>query len=69
MFLRQGEKEPFFTNTAVANCHSVTLHPDGKRFAVAAMNKASNGNGRQLTKDGQYLGNNSPVHLFEIQTA
>lgn len=69
MFLRPGEKEPFFTNTAVANCHSVTLHPDGKRFAVAAMNKASNGNGRQLTKDGQYLGNNSPVHLFEIPTA
>ena len=66
MFLRPGEKEPFFTHTNVANVHSVTLHPDGKRFAVAAMNKASNGNGRQLTKDGQYAGNTSPVHLFEI---
>ncbi len=68
MFLRPGEKEPFFTHTAIANCHSVTLHPDTKRFAVAAMNKASNGNGRQLTKDGEYPGNTSPVHLFEILT-
>ena len=69
MFLRPGEKEPFFTHTNVANCHSVTLHPDAKRFAVMAMNKASNGNGRQLTKDGQYAGNTSPVHLFEIPVA
>ena len=69
MFLRPGEKEPFFTHTNVANCHSVTLHPDGKRFAVMAMNKGSNGNGRQLTKDGQYAGNTSPVHLFEIPAA
>ena len=66
MFLRPGEKEPFFTSTALANCHSIALHPDGRRFVVAAMNKASNGNGRQLTKDGQYLGNTSPVHLFEL---
>ncbi len=66
MFLRPGEKEPFFTHTALANCHSVALHPDGKRFAVAAMNKASNGNGRPKTADGSYPGNTSPVHLFEI---
>jgi WD40 repeat protein len=66
MFLRPGEKEPFFTHTAVANVHSVTLHPDGKRFAVAAMNKASNGNGRPKTADGSYPSNTSPVHLFEI---
>ncbi len=69
MFLRPGEKEPFFTHTAVANVHSVTLHPDGKRFAVAAMNKASNGNGRPKTADGSYPGNTSPVHLFEIPAA
>ncbi|NDD36950.1 MAG: hypothetical protein EB082_00825, partial [Verrucomicrobia bacterium] len=66
MFLRPGEKEPFFTHTNVANVHSVTLHPDGKRFAVAAMNKASNGNGRPKTTDGSYPSNTSPVHLFEI---
>lgn len=66
MFLRPGEKEPFYTHTNVANVHSVTLHPDGKRFAVVAMNKASNGNGRPKTADGSYPGNTSPVHLFEI---
>jgi WD40 repeat protein len=69
MFLRPGDKEPFFTHTAVANVHSVTLHPDGRRFAVAAMNKASNGNGRPKTADGSYPGNTSPVHLFEIPAA
>ncbi len=69
LFLRPGEKEPFFTHTAVANVHSVTLHPDGKRFAVVAMNKASNGNGRPKTADGSYPGNTSPVHLFEIPAA
>ena len=69
LFLRPGEKEPFFTHTNVANCHSVTLHPDHKRFAVAAMNKASNGNGRPKTADGSYPGNTSPVHLFEIPAA
>ena len=69
MFLRPGEKEPFFTNATIANCHSVTLHPDAKRFAVTAMNKASNGNGRPTTKDGEYPSNTSPVHLFEISAA
>jgi WD40 repeat protein len=66
MFLRPGEKEPFFTHTNVANVHSVALHPDARRFAVVAMNKASNGNGRPKTADGSYPSNTSPVHLFEI---
>lgn len=66
MFLRPGEKEPFFTHTNVANVHSVALHPDNRRFAVVAMNKASNGNGRPKTADGSYPSNTSPVHLFEI---
>lgn len=69
LFLRPGEKEPFYTHTAVANVHSVTLHPDNRRFAVAAMNKASNGNGRPKTADGSYPGNTSPVHLFELPAA
>ena len=69
IFLRPGEKEPFFTSAALANCHSIALHPDGKRFAVVAMNKSSNGNGRPKTADGSYPGNTSPVHLFEIPAA
>jgi len=68
MVLRPGEKEPFST-TAIANCHSVTLHPDAKRFAVVSMNKSSAGNGRPKTADGTYPSNNSPVHLFELTVA
>ncbi len=66
MFLRPGEKEPFFTHTALANCHSIALHPDGRRFTVSAMKGGSNGNGRPKTADGSYPSNTSPVHLFEI---
>ncbi len=66
LFLRLGEKEPYFAHTTMANCHSVALHPDGRRFAVVSMNRASAGNGRPKTADGSYPGNQSPVHLFEI---
>jgi WD40 repeat protein len=66
VFLRPQEKEPFFTHTEIPNCHAITLHPDGRRFVVTSTNRESNGNGRQLTKDGQYPANTSPLHLFEI---
>jgi WD40 repeat protein len=65
-FLRPTESEPFYTNTDMANCHSVALHPDGKRFAVTATNRNSNGNGRPNNKDGRYPGNHSPIHFFEL---
>lgn len=61
-----GEKAPSFVSNKLANCISVALHPGGRHFVVTSTNKASAGNGRRLTKDGEYLGNNSPVHLFEI---
>ncbi|MDA1049268.1 MAG: hypothetical protein O3C40_02160 [Planctomycetota bacterium] len=60
-----GEDAPFFSSTKMSNCHSISLHPDGKRMAVSATNRGSNGNGRQL-KDGEYAGNNSPIHIFEL---
>jgi len=64
--LRPGEKEPSYTGTTgLANSHSVALHPDKRRFVVTSTNAGSNGNGRQL-KDGNYVGNTSPLHLFEI---
>ena len=67
VFLRPEEKEPFFTRASgLANCHSVALHPDKRRFVVTSTNAGSNGNGRTLTKDGEYPGNRSPLHLFEI---
>ena len=67
VYLRPGEKEPSYTRTAgLANCHSVALHPDKRRFVVTSTNGGSNGNGRRLTADGEYPGNTSPLHLFEI---
>ncbi len=66
-FLRPGAKEPFHTReTGLPNCHSVALHPDQRRFVVTSTNAGSNGNGRRLTKDGEYPGNTSPLHFFEI---
>jgi len=66
MFIRPEDREPFYTNSSMANCHAVALHPDGKRFVVTSTNRNSSGNGRPNSKDGEYPGNSSPVHLFEI---
>lgn len=66
MYVRPEEKAPFLTEKKLANPHSISWHPDGKRFAVAATNAGSNGNGRPLNKDGTYKGNKSPIHLFAI---
>lgn len=66
LFHRLGDEQPFFSTTKMANCHSVSLHPDGRRLAVVATSKGSNGNGRRVDKDGNYIGNSSPVHLLEM---
>jgi hypothetical protein len=34
--------------------------------AVTATSRGSNGNGRQLDKNGEYPGNTSPVHIFDM---
>ncbi|WP_425615677.1 WD40 repeat domain-containing protein [Anatilimnocola sp. NA78] len=68
LYVRPEEKAPFFIEKKLANPHSLSWHPDGKRFAVAATNAGSNGNGRPIGKDGKYLGNKSPIHLFAIPT-
>lgn len=66
VFQRPEDKEPFQVHTKLANCHALSLDPTGKRLAVTATNRGSNGNGRQLTADGKYPGNKSPIHLFEL---
>ncbi len=65
IFQRPGDEKPFFTTTKLSNCHSIHLHEPSGRLAVVATNRGSNGNGRQLGKDGEYAGNNSPIHLFQ----
>lgn len=66
MLARPEEKEPFHVHTKLANCHALALHPDMKHFVVTSTNRDSNGNGRKLTKDGEYGNNSSPLNLFEL---
>ncbi|MCA9228100.1 MAG: hypothetical protein KDA47_20905 [Planctomycetales bacterium] len=63
---RPGDEKPFFETTKMANCHSLSYHADTNRLAIVATNKGSNGNGRRLNKDGEYEGNNSPIHLLKM---
>ena len=46
--------------------HRNPHHPDGKQFALSSTNRASNGNGRRLDKEGNYVGNYSPVHVMQL---
>lgn len=64
LFLRPTEAEPFFNTTKMSNCHSIDIHPDG-RLAVAATNRNSQGNGAVKDKQGNYIGNTSPIHFFK----
>jgi hypothetical protein len=65
VFWRPGEAKAFFEATQMPNCHSLALHADSRRLAVAATSANSNGNGR-LLRDGKYPGNSSPIHLFRL---
>jgi len=66
LLTRPEEKAPFHVHTKLANCHALALHPDMKHFVVTSTNRDSNGNGRRLSKDGEYGNNSSPLNLFEL---
>jgi WD40 repeat protein len=66
LFHRPGEAQPFFLTTKMANCHSLAVHPQGRRLVVSATNGGSNGNGRLLGKNKEYPGNWSPLHIWEL---
>ena len=67
VFLKAGDKEPFFSDPSPANCQSVTFHPRGNLLVVAATNKNSSGNGKPLSKDGAYEANTSPLLLYRLE--
>ena len=69
LFRRAGDEQPFFVTTKLPNCHSLSLNARTSRLAVVATNRGSNGNGRRLNKNGEYQGNNSPIHLFKLAGA
>lgn len=66
VFRRPQDDAAFFETAAMANCHSLALHPGGRRLAVVATNSGSNGNGRALNEAGEYPGNWSPIHLWDL---
>jgi len=59
-------EEPFFKFTKLSNCHSIALTPDGNRAVVSATNRRSQGNGAVRDDDGNYVGNTSPLHVFDL---
>ena len=63
LLLNHGQDKPFFASTKMSNCHSLAVHPDG-RMVVTASNRNSQGNGAVRDKQGQYVGNYSPLHVF-----
>lgn len=65
LYVAPGEAQPFFTKK-MSNLHTLAWHPDGKRVAIVATNPGSNGNGRPLDKDGNYIGNKSPIHVLQV---
>lgn len=67
IFHRRDEEKPFFEYTKMSNTHSIALQADGHKFFVAATNRNSQGNGAVSDKEGNYLGNFSPLHLFTFE--
>jgi WD40 repeat protein len=66
LYVDPEAKAPLLTLKEVQNIHSLSWHPDGKRFIVAGTNSGSNGNGRPLDKEGRYVTNSSPLHVFSV---
>lgn len=69
MFRRLDDAEPIALLTNIPNCHSLSLHPQRKALAVVGTNSGSNGNGRQLDKNGEYPDNFSPIHILTLPAA
>jgi WD40 repeat protein len=61
---RTGEEKPFFTHS-LPNCHSVALAPNGKQCAVIS-NAGTFGQMKSMAREGNYPGNTSPIHVFEL---
>lgn len=68
LLIRPDEDKAFFQSTKMSNCHTLALHPDGSRIVVAATNRNSQGNGAVRDKDGNYVGNSSPLHVFSLDS-
>lgn len=68
LLVRPGDEKAFFISKKMSNCHTLALHPDANTVVVAATNRNSQGNGAVRDKDGTYVGNSSPLHVFDLTT-
>ena len=57
-------EEPLFQLSSLSNCHSLDVHPDGETIAVTTTVRGSNGNGRKVDDEGNYIGNTSPIQIL-----
>lgn len=63
-FIDLDQEEPLWMVSNLSNCHSIDIHPDGKTIAVTTTVRGSNGNGRKVDADGNYIGNTSPIQIL-----
>lgn len=66
VFRKAEQDAAFYETTKLPNCQSLSYHASSRTLSVVTTNRDSNGNGRRLDKNGAYLGNNSPIHLFHL---
>ena len=66
LFLHPENDQPFFETSKLSNCHTLSLHPDHHQLVINSTNTGSNGNGRRLDDDGNYIGNFSPLHFLSM---
>ena len=57
-------EEPLWMVSNLSNCHAIDVHPDGKTIAVTTTVRGSNGNGRKVDAEGNYIGNTSPIQIL-----
>ncbi len=60
------EDEQPLSEIKLSNCHVVRRHPSGRWLATLMTNAGNNGNGRVLDKNGEYLGNRSPLQVLVL---
>ena len=68
LLLRPGDEKPCFSSNKMSNCQSVDIDQTG-RIVVSATNRNSQGNGAVRDKEGNYVGNTSPLFLFPSPSA
>ncbi len=62
--IQLDQTQPLFETTKYPNCHSLAWREAESRLFVSATNGGSNGNGRPVNAQGEYLGNHSPIYLL-----